>query len=69
METKMFEHQVITQLKNLNKVVYEMKKELDSVKIKIEDFFLSEDDKKAIDAALKEEKKGGLATTAEVFDS
>lgn len=69
METKMFEHQVITQLKNLNKVVYEMKDELDSVKIKIEDFFLSEDDKKAIDAALKEEKKGGLATKTEVFDS
>lgn len=69
METKMFEHQVITQLKNLNKVVYEMKDELDSVKIKIEDFFLSEDDKKAIDAALKEEKEGGLATKAEAFDS
>lgn len=69
METKMFEHQVITQLKNLSKVVYEMKDELASVKTKIEDFFLSEEDKKAIDAALREEKEGRLAAKAEVFDT
>lgn len=69
METKMFEHQVITQLKNLSKVIYEMKDELASVKTKIEDFFLSEEDKKAIDAALREEKEGRLAAKAEVFDT
>lgn len=67
METKVFEHQVITQLKNLAKNVYEIKEDLTLLENKIEAHFLSEDDKNAIDMALAEEKEGKLAAKSKVF--
>lgn len=67
METKVFEHQVITQLKNLAKTVYEIKEDLTLLENKIEAHFLSEEDKKAIDMALEEEKEGKLAAKSKVF--
>ncbi len=67
METSVFERQVIAQLKNLNKTIYEMKEDMAIVKNKFEDYVLSEEDKKAMDLALKEEKSGRLSAKAEVF--
>jgi len=67
METNVFQQQVIAQLKNINKAIYEMKGDIVSVKDKFEDYFLSEEDKRAIDAALREEKEGKLFAKAEVF--
>lgn len=67
METLVFEKQVITQLKNLSNVVYEMRDDISLMKNKFEDYFLSDEDKEAIDLTLQEEKAGKLATKAEVF--
>ena len=68
METSVFERQVIAQLKNLNKTIYEMKEDIALVKNKFDDYILSEDDKEAIDLVLREEKEGRLAAKAAVFD-
>ncbi len=67
METKVFEHQVITQLKILAKNVYEIKEDLTLLENKIEAHFPSEEDKKAIDRALEEEKEGKLVAKSKVF--
>ncbi|PKP56754.1 MAG: hypothetical protein CVT89_05640 [Candidatus Altiarchaeales archaeon HGW-Altiarchaeales-2] len=67
METIVFEQQVITQLKILNDMLYEMRVDMAMMKNKFEDYFLSDDDKEAIDAALLEEKKRKLASKSDVF--
>jgi hypothetical protein len=68
METNVFERQVIAQLKTLNKTVYELKEDIALVKNKFDDYILSEDDKRAVDLVLREEKEGRLSTKAAVFD-
>jgi regulator of protease activity HflC (stomatin/prohibitin superfamily) len=60
METSVFERQVITQLKTLNKTVYELKEDIAVVKNKFEDYALPEEDKGAIELVLREEREGAI---------
>ena len=64
-----FEKQVLDRLSYLEKGVHIIKNELDLIREKIvDDTLLSEEDKKDIDLALKEEKEGKLLTKKHIFD-
>ena len=56
-----FEKQILSKLAS-------MEKKVDYIMEYIEDTRLSEDDKKALEEALKEEKKGKLLSKKQVFD-
>ena len=63
-----FEKQVIERLSYLEKGINTMKREIGLIKEKVvDDAILSEDDKKAIDEALKEEKEGKLLSKDKLF--
>ena len=63
-----FERQVLDRLSHMEKGINSMKQELDLIKERIiDDAILSEDDKKALDEALKEEKEGKLLSKNQVF--
>ena len=57
-----FEKQVLKRLSHLEKEIGLIKERV------VDDYILSEDDKEALDTALKEEKEGKLFTKDEVFD-
>ena len=60
MSETMFEKQVMNKLEH-------MEKTMNYIREHIEDLRLSDDDKKAIDEALKEEKEGKLLSKGKVF--
>ncbi|MDP7180220.1 MAG: hypothetical protein QF824_03045 [Candidatus Woesearchaeota archaeon] len=63
-----FEKKVLDRLSHLEKGIGTMKQEIDLIKEKVvDDATLSEEDKKAIDDALKEEKEGKLLSKDQVF--
>ena len=63
-----FERQVLDRLSHMEKGINSMKQELDLIKERIiDDAMLSDDDKKALDEALKEEKEGKLLSKNQVF--
>ena len=65
----MFEKQIMDKLLNLERGMNSMKQEIDLIKERVvDDSTLSDDDKKALDAALKEHKEGKLFTKDQVFD-
>ena len=66
MNTELIEN--LYEIGAIKKTVFDMKQEIDFIKNVFEDKFLSEDDKKAVDETLKEEKSGKLKTMEEVFD-
>ncbi|MAE42407.1 hypothetical protein CMO93_01435 [Candidatus Woesearchaeota archaeon] len=57
-----FEKQVLQRLSHLEKEITLIKERV------VDDSLLSDDDKKALDLTLKEEKEGKLFTKDEVFD-
>ena len=63
----MAETKLLHEIAELKKVVIEMKHEMDYLKDIVEDKYLSEDDKIAIDETLKAEKAGKLKSMKEVF--
>ena len=69
MQESEFQNKVVVELKSINKTMVELKVDLDKVKEKIDDVILSEDDKLAIDEALKDEKEGKLLSREEVFEN
>ena len=63
-----FEKQVLKRLINMEKGINSMKQEIDLIKERVvDDSILSEDDKEALDEALKEEKEGKLLSKDQVF--
>lgn len=62
-----FQDNLMQEIGEIKKVVLGMKSELDFLKDKFEDKFLSEEDKKALDETLEAEKNGELKTMKEVF--
>ena len=60
MAETIFEKQIISKLES-------MEKNINYIKEHIKDLRLSDDDKKAIDEALKEEKEGKLLSKDQVF--
>jgi len=58
---------IMEEIQDIKSIVTDMKQELDFIKDRFEDRFLSEDDKKAIDETLKAEKEGKLKSMKEVF--
>ena len=63
-----FEKQVLKRLLHLEKGINTMKQEVNLIKERIvDDSILSEDDKKALDESLKEEKEGKLLSKEQVF--
>ena len=63
----MAEVKVLHEIAELKKVVIGMKQEMEYLKDIVEDKYLSEDDKRAIDETLKAEKAGKLKSMKEVF--
>ena len=63
-----FEKQILERLTHLEKGIDTMKQEVNLIKERVvDDSILSDDDKKALDRALKEEKKGKLLSKDQVF--
>ncbi len=63
-----FEKQVLKRLLHLEKGIDTMKQEVNLIKERVvDDSILSEDDKKALDESLKEEKEGKLLSKDQVF--
>lgn len=58
---------IMHELGELKKVVFDMKHEIDFIKDVMEDRILSDEDKKAIDETLKAEKAGKLKSMEDVF--
>ena len=68
MSETVFQKKILDRLSNVEKGINIMKEEIGLIKEKIvDDSILSEDDKKAIDEALKEEKEGRLLSKKQVF--
>ena len=63
----MAEAKVLSELSELKKMVFGLKKDIDFIKDVFEDKYLSEDDKQAIDEALDAEKSGKLKSMKQVF--
>lgn len=63
-----FEKNVINGIGEIKKIVVDMKQEIDFIKERFEDRFLSIEDKKAIDETLMAEKEGKLKSMDEVFN-
>ena len=63
-----FEKQVLKRLSYLEKGINTMKQEVNLIKERVvDDSILSEDDKKALDESLKEEKEGKLLSKDQLF--
>lgn len=62
-----FQNNLMHEIEEIKKVVIGMKHEIDFIKDKFDDRFLSDDDKRSIDETLEAEKKGELKTMNEVF--
>ncbi len=63
-----FEKQVLDRLLHLEKGINDVRQEIGLIKEKVvDDSTLSEDDKRALYAALKEEKEGKLLSKKQVF--
>lgn len=68
MSQVIFEKEIMKKLSDMEKGLNSIKLEIDLIKERlIDDTILSEDDKKAIDEALKEEKEGRLLVKERVF--
>ena len=63
----MAEAKVLHEIAELKKAVIGMKQEMEYIKDIVEDKYLSEDDKRAIDETLKAEKAGKLKSMKDVF--
>ena len=63
----MADTKVLHEIAALKKVVIGMKQEMEYIKEIVEDKYLSEDDKRAIDETIKAEKAGKLKSMKEVF--
>ncbi len=63
-----FKKNVINGIGEIKKIVIDMKQEIDFIKERFEDRFLSIEDKKAIDETLKAAKEGKLKSMDEVFN-
>lgn len=62
------EKQILERLLHMEKGIDTMKQEVNLIKEKVvDDVILSEDDKKALDESLKEEKEGKLLSKDQVF--
>jgi hypothetical protein len=69
MSETIFEKEVIKKLIDLEKGIDSVRQEVNLIKERVvDDSILSEDDKKALDSALKEEKEGKLLSKEQVFD-
>ena len=68
MSETVFQKRILDRLSHMEKGINIMKEEIGLIKERIvDDSILSEDDKKAIDEALKEEKEGRLLSKKQVF--
>lgn len=68
MSETVFQKRILDRLSHMEKGINIMKEELGLIKERIvDDSILSEDDKKAINEALKEEKEGRLLSKKQVF--
>ena len=68
MSETIFQKRILDRLSHMEKGINIMKEEIGLIKERIvDDSILSEDDKKAIDEALKEEKEGRLLSKKQVF--
>ena len=63
----MAETKVLHEIAELKKAVVGMKQEMEYIKDIVEDKYLSEDDKRAINETLKAEKAGKLKSMKDVF--
>ena len=63
----MAEAKVLSELSELKKMLFGLKKDMDFIKDVFEDKYLSEEDKQAIDGALDAEKSGKLKSMKQVF--
>ena len=59
--------QILKELKDIKLAVTSMKEELDEIKERFEDFYLSNEEKRDIVEALELSKKGRLLTKKDVF--
>lgn len=68
MSTATFEKQVLETLSHLEEEIISVKQELDIIKERMaDDAFLSDDDKQAIDEALRAEKERKLLSKEKIF--
>lgn len=59
--------QILKELKEIKMTVSDMKEEIDEIRERFEDFYLSKEEKKAVAETLELRKKSKLLTKKEVF--
>ncbi|ODS35272.1 MAG: hypothetical protein A7316_01900 [Candidatus Altiarchaeales archaeon WOR_SM1_86-2] len=67
MEAVAFERKVLSMLGSMRKDISAVKHEVEYIKKQVSEEYLTEDEEKLLEDALKYEKEGKLLTTEEVF--
>jgi len=67
MEAVAFERKVLSMLGSMRKDISAVKHEVEYIKKQVSEEYLTEDEEKLLEEALKYEKEGKLLTTEEVF--
>ena len=67
MSETIFEKQLMGKLENMERNITSLKNEVDYIREHIEDSKLTEEEKKLLDEALEDRKKGKLLSSKEVF--